>query len=172
MTLNGVTDGDIVFMSRQSMHLKRIGGAQDNKWAKDYFMPADSDRGVAMFRRWLSTKGSGGPPYADEGHIETVRNAIGQLDRQTLLNRYTQHTANCKSCTKAAQTTQRLQTASKAAMVVSLMAVAATLGRGAALTSLVVLGLLGLSAAMAVAAAQLNKLRQRFYFTDWQHSER
>ena len=59
-------------------------------------------RGVSLFRRWLSTRGQGGPQYADAnaGHVEKFRDSMGRLDRRVLLDRHAQHTAHCSTCSK------------------------------------------------------------------------
>ena len=57
-------------------------------------------RGVSLFRRWLSTKGQGGPQYADAGRVEDFRDSMRRLDRRALLDRHAQHTAHCSTCSK------------------------------------------------------------------------
>ena len=52
------------------------------------------------WRKWLAEKGSGGPAYEDSVCMETYRANSGRLDRRVLLDRYTQHTANCSACSK------------------------------------------------------------------------
>ncbi len=58
-----------------------------------YFMPTAADRLVVGFRRWLDTRGGGGPTPGDPGPVETRR--------EVLLDRLHQHTDNCPSCRQA-----------------------------------------------------------------------
>ena len=57
-------------------------------------------RGVMAWRKWLAEKGSGGPDYEGSMCEEAYRADSGRLDRRALLDRYTQHTANCKACSQ------------------------------------------------------------------------
>ena len=52
------------------------------------------------WRKWLAEKGSGGPDYENSMREEAYRADSGRLDRRALLDRYTQHTANCKACSQ------------------------------------------------------------------------
>lgn len=60
------------------------------------YMPAQADTFVVTFNRWLQRFGGGGPfGAADAGFVE----ALGpRLSREALLDRYSQHTANCATC--------------------------------------------------------------------------
>ena len=57
-------------------------------------------RGVMAWRKWLAEKGSGGPDYEGSMCGEAYRADSGRLDRRALLDRHTQHTANCKACSQ------------------------------------------------------------------------
>ena len=57
-------------------------------------------RGVMAWRKWLAEKGSGGPDYENSMREEAYRADSGRLNRRALLDRYTQHTANCKACSQ------------------------------------------------------------------------
>lgn len=75
---------------------ERIAAAAEkesgSRWRGAYFMPAQADRMVLEFRRWLDKRGAGGPTPGDPGPF--------QDDRSALLDRYEQHTKHCPSCLK------------------------------------------------------------------------
>ena len=52
------------------------------------------------WRKWLAEKGGSGPNYEGGGSAESYRASSGRLDRRLLLDRYTQHTVNCKACSQ------------------------------------------------------------------------
>ena len=52
------------------------------------------------WRKWLAEKGGGGPDYANTERPEPYRANSGRLDRRALLDRHSQHTANCSACSK------------------------------------------------------------------------
>eukprot|EP00891_Asterochloris_glomerata_P008644 jgi/Astpho2/8644/Aster-05119 len=171
-TLNRVTDGDIVFMHKQHSHNASRGMGKDPRdWARNYYMVAGSDRGVSLFRRWLSTKGQGGPQYADAGHVENFRDHMGRLDRRALLDRHAQHTAHCSTCSKASQVVARSQVVAGVVAVVMLLGLAYSLGHGAELISVPAIALALASLLGAGAAIGLGRVQKEFGFKDWQHSK-
>ncbi len=52
------------------------------------------------WRKWLAEKGRSGPEYVGGEAAESYRADSGRLDRRALLDRYTQHTVNCKACSQ------------------------------------------------------------------------
>lgn len=58
-------------------------------------------RGVMAWRKWLAEKGGSGPGYDNGEQGEAYRANSGRLHRRALLDRYSQHTVNCKACSQA-----------------------------------------------------------------------
>ena len=56
--------------------------------------------GTMAWRKWLAEKGTGGPDYENSTSGEHYRADSGRLDRRALLDRFTQHTSNCKACSQ------------------------------------------------------------------------
>lgn len=167
MTLNGITDGDITFMHRQSSYAKQQG---DRRPASHYFLPSPSDKGVSIWYQWLRSKAGGGPEYTDNKPIQTFKTALGSLDRAALLDRQN-HVRNCASCTKALQQVQALQQGAKVGSAVALLMTAGLLGQGTNAISVPVVSALLLAAGCSVADVKLQQLQKHFGFLDWQHSE-
>ena len=57
------------------------------------------------WRKWLAEKGGSGPEYVGGEAAESYRADSGRLDRRALLDRYTQHTVNCKACSQVSPIT-------------------------------------------------------------------
>ena len=57
-------------------------------------------RGVMAWRKWLAEKGGSGPDYDNSEQGEAYRANSGRLHRRALLDRYSQHTVNCKACSQ------------------------------------------------------------------------
>ena len=57
-------------------------------------------RGVMAWRKWLAEKGGSGPGYDNSEQGEAYRANSGRLHRRALLDRYSQHTVNCKACSQ------------------------------------------------------------------------
>ncbi|KAL3146814.1 hypothetical protein ABBQ38_014791 [Trebouxia sp. C0009 RCD-2024] len=167
MALNGITDGDITFMHRQSSFAKQ---AQDKRPLSNYFLPSPSDKGVSIWHRWIETKGGGGPKYADNAPPQTFKTALGTLDRAALLDRAS-HVRNCTACTKAVEQIKALQQGAVVASVASVLLTAALLGKGSDAVSVPVISSLLLAAGCSVAGLKLQELQKHFGFLDWQHSE-
>ncbi|KAK9828711.1 hypothetical protein WJX72_001664 [[Myrmecia] bisecta] len=179
LTLNAVNDGDIVFMHKQSSHNRLVASQHDGRidWAKHYHTPSEADGGPMLFRRWLDTKGGGGPQY--EGALQTglgipnvgVAQKMQPHQRRLLLDRLGQHTQQCASCTKALQQVQMAIKASGGVAAAAVPALAAVLARGVAPLSPVPIVLTLAAVVAAVCCVQLRKLERSFVFTDWHNCE-
>lgn len=167
MQLSGVTDGDIVFLHRQSSFAKQHANGRP---MQHYFLPSSSDRGVSAWYEWLLKRGDKGPKYEGDTEPALFRNGMGVLDRKVMLDR-TNHVRNCSSCTKALKQVQTLQEVTQVASVAAALGTAYFLGQGTDLISLPVAATLIMAAALLVANKKLKSLEARFGFLDWQHSE-
>lgn len=167
MQLSGITDGDIVFLHRQSSYCKEHSPGRP---MANYFLPSSSDRGVSAWYQWLLNRAGGGPMYEGPTEPALFKNGMGTLDRKAMLDRGS-HVRNCSSCTKALQNVQTLQEVAKIAIVASVLCTTYLLGQGSDFVSVPVGASLVLAAAMLVAAKKLQSLETRFGFLDWQHSE-
>lgn len=167
MQLSGVSDGDIVFLHRQSSYAKQHSAGRP---MQNYFLPSSSDRGVSAWYEWLVNRGDKGPKYEGDTEPALFRNGMGVLDRKAMLDR-TNHVRNCSSCTKALKQVQTGQEITQVASVASALGTAYYLGQGTDLVSLPVAATLLLAAALLVANKKLQDLEKRFAFLDWQHSE-
>lgn len=83
----GIFDGDNVFLHGQDQHLRSM----KKTWSPDmYYMATSADLLVSTYRKWLQTKGGGGPMKK--------MSEPNSVTRRELLDRYTSHTSQCKPC--------------------------------------------------------------------------
>ncbi|WIA12495.1 hypothetical protein OEZ85_012528 [Tetradesmus obliquus] len=68
--------------------------------AQAYYMPSKADTYVVAFRSWIRHHGNGGP-FGDVGRPEYRAQLQPRLSHPQLLDRYSQHTANCAQCQAA-----------------------------------------------------------------------
>uniref|UniRef100_A0A383WLW0 Rieske domain-containing protein n=1 Tax=Tetradesmus obliquus TaxID=3088 RepID=A0A383WLW0_TETOB len=68
--------------------------------AQAYYMPSKADTYVVAFRSWIRHHGNGGP-FGDVGRPEYRAHLQPRLSHPQLLDRYSQHTANCAQCQAA-----------------------------------------------------------------------
>jgi hypothetical protein len=103
-------DSDVVFLSSQDELLEQNRGYGKNYSDPNYYMPSKCDTMVTAFRKWLGSKGGGGPEWLgipakrSDGYLtgwirpQLVAQRGG---RDKLLDRYRQHTDSCVACRNA-----------------------------------------------------------------------
>ncbi|BDA47256.1 Protein TIC 55, chloroplastic [Coccomyxa sp. Obi] len=164
MTRNLVFDGDNVFLHGADRLAAAAEKETGSRWKGSYFMPAQADRMVVEFRKWLDSRGGGGPTPGDPGPILD--------DRKALLDRWEQHTKNCPSCLKALAMFEKLRIAVVVAGAAAVLAGVAVLASGARLLSPAPPLLLAVVAAAVYFYRRFSQRVQAFYFLDYQHALR
>ena len=133
---NVVMDSDVVCLSSQDELLSRGK-------APNYYMPARCDAMVVAFRKWLVDCGRGGPGWLGIPAERSVGEPLGWLrpqhiplrgGRDSLLDRYRQHTDVCSSCRVAHRNLYILREAMTYAGIILLAAAAAATSGTAPLT--------------------------------------
>ncbi|MGA1602931.1 MAG: Rieske 2Fe-2S domain-containing protein [Prochlorothrix sp.] len=159
-----VLDGDALMLNLQEQVLQQKGGLK--QWKQQYKMPAQADRMVLEFRRWLDRYCSDPLPW---GPVSTA--GVDQpLDRRRLLDHYHSHTEICSSCRTALARFRQLQKVLVAVALI-LVAVAALLPDAQRLT----LGLELVGVALlcgSVWAGITYRVIPKFYFEDYVHADR
>lgn len=162
---NLVIDGDMVLLMQQEYFLQQKQSTQS--WKTAYQLPTSADRLIIEFRHWFDRYCHGQLPWSEVGiDVSPTRNI--NYHRQQILDRYQQHTQNCRSCREALSVVQRLQAMLLIYFVITACTVALLpdelrLQLG---LPLIVIALLGLGA-----YAWLRFwLRPRFYFVDYIHA--
>jgi phenylpropionate dioxygenase-like ring-hydroxylating dioxygenase large terminal subunit len=164
---NAILDGDMILLHQQERFLQQKQLTQS--WKDAYNLPTSADRLVIEFRRWFDKYCNGQIPWSEEG-IVTLNSANTSLNRQHILDRYSQHTQHCSSCREALKTINRLQ--------IGLLAYFALAVAGVALMPdsirlqwglpIIILALLGLG----VYSWLKFWLKPKFYFVDYIHADR
>ena len=127
---NVVFDQDMAFLRGQEARLQALkadgwGGAWRAQQgaaegaASGYVMPAEADRFVISFRKQLDGV-SGALPWLSPP--SKAAPFAAPMPRTELLDRYNQHTKNCKHCTEALALTETCISASKVTAQASVMA--------------------------------------------------
>jgi phenylpropionate dioxygenase-like ring-hydroxylating dioxygenase large terminal subunit len=160
---NAILDGDMILLHQ--LQQKQL----TQSWKDAYNLPTSADRLVIEFRRWFDKYCNGQIPWSEEG-IVTLNSANTSLNRQHILDRYSQHTQHCSSCREALKTIDRLQ--------IGLLAYFALAVAGVALMPdsirlqwglpIIILALLGLG----VYSWLKFWLKPKFYFVDYIHADR
>ncbi|CAL5224847.1 g7603 [Coccomyxa viridis] len=162
-TRSAVFDGDNVFLHGADRIAHDLEESTGSKWKGAYFMPAQADRTVTEFRRWLDKRGQGGPTPGHPGPILE--------DRRVLLDRYEQHVKHCNACQKAMSVFKALRVAAVVVAAAALLTASGLVGGGARLSSLPVVALGIVALACCAAWQKLSGQVEKFYFTDYKHSE-
>ncbi|GAX76051.1 hypothetical protein CEUSTIGMA_g3494.t1 [Chlamydomonas eustigma] len=172
-----VLDGDTYMLHLEERKLL----ARGNNWSREYFMPANADTGVIAWRRWLRDFG---------GEVPTLRATDVMPDampREQVLDRYHQHTKNCKDCQQAVKITDILSGIclavaalstiifiSKLTTVMSIAAQPHSTTLVTALMSVLQQPSSGLAVALVVVGIftwrALQRFRRNFFFTDYVHA--
>ena len=125
---------------------------------------------MCSYHGWQFDKYCKGKLPCEQVGIKPLENTSININRQEILNRYTQHTQNCSSCRGALKNIQRLQIVLLAyfAISVSIVAVLPDAPRQTLGIPLIILALLGLGAY----AGLKFWLEPKFYFVDYIHAHK
>lgn len=158
---NAILDGDMILLHRQESLLR------NTDWKTAYKMPASADRLVIEFRNWFDRYCDGKLPWNKDGIAAAT---VGETSRESLLDRYSQHTQHCSSCRTALNRIQLAQWLLLAyfAVVVATVAVLPDSLRVSWGLYLIISALFGLG----IAAVLKFWLMPKFYFVDYVHSQK
>ena len=99
---NRFLDSDTLILHKQEKYLKRHNDSYHN--TKKYYMPAQSDRSIKVYRRWIK-KALPNIPYFYKHNFKNGQ----ELTREEVLDRYNQHTRDCKHCMQALKNANHFQ---------------------------------------------------------------
>lgn len=152
---NRFIDSDLAFIHYQERNLRRGQGGAEG-WNTGYYMPGESDRSIGTWRRWLSSEGARCVLPGPGSELPPTPS------RSELLDRYKQHTRHCVHCQEGLRTLDAWQLGAGGLGLAALVAdrcfdigPAPLLLAGQVLAVLAVVG--------------INRLRQEFYFVDYEH---
>lgn len=152
---NRFLDSDLAFLHYQERNLRYAPRSAED-WQQGYFMPAESDRSIGVWRQWL----------ADEGARCVLPGPGSELPespprRDMILDRYGQHSAHCVHCQQALG---GIEFWSKCLGGV---------GLGALALDRLAIGPTPLWVAAEILAvltiAGMQRIKQEFYFVDYEH---
>ncbi|CAL5224943.1 g7712 [Coccomyxa viridis] len=153
-----ILDGDAQLILGQS-----YANMEEESPKAAYYMPAQADRLVSKFRRWLEGEGGGGP---------MARAPLPPMEKRkdVLLERWHSHTAQCKTCQKGFKIVRAAQLAAIALAAVLAFGLAAALGQGTAPVSRASACLVAGMTACGAAWLALQRLAQSFIYVEWNHA--
>ncbi|PNW70550.1 hypothetical protein CHLRE_17g724600v5 [Chlamydomonas reinhardtii] len=157
-----ILDGDTYMLHVQ----ERLLLEKNNDWRGAYYMPAPADGSVVATRRWFDEHG-GAVPTCEPG-VQLPP----QMSKEAVLERYHQHTKNCKDCSQALR---NVETATWLAAGGGVLAALVLVAR--AVAGLPLLAPESVAPALAGAVcgglvAVLQALRQQFIFVDYVHQDK
>ncbi|CAK0787743.1 hypothetical protein CVIRNUC_010965 [Coccomyxa viridis] len=155
---NTILDGDAQLILGQT-----YANIEERSPKDAYYMPAQADRLVSRFRRWLENEGGGGP-------MAGMPLPPMERRKEVLLDRWHSHTAQCKTCQRGFKLVKAAQLAAVALAVVLAWGLAAALGQGVAPLSKVSACILVGMAACGAAWVALRRLAQGFVYVEWNHA--
>lgn len=169
LTRNKVLDGDNVFLHNQEQYLRKQMVHHKKTLEELYYTPNSSDLLLSSIRKTLSSLGS---PYDGAKGLGGFGLQIPPLitDHKVILNRFEQHTKNCRKCLQALRITNMLQwlAATGACLSVGVM-LYMYLSQGT-LRSISLPGLFG--SVFALCYKLLTDLKMQFYYVPYVHNEK
>ena len=94
MMTNKFLDSDSLLLTKQEQTIRKYNNGSIYNPLKLYKLPTSGDSSTILFNKWASKHLSNIPYF----HKTSYNNY--DLDRKKILNRYEQHTKNCKDCLK------------------------------------------------------------------------
>ncbi|CEM27529.1 unnamed protein product [Vitrella brassicaformis CCMP3155] len=169
-----VLDGDSIHLHWQErmMRLKPDGV---RLFEQSYYMPAQADLAVRLFRNWLGNYGGGQPSWLQgSGELPPL-----QRDRRMILDRWLNHTKDCPYCRTAFCVFKSLRIVSTAlavclpftalgVMLTQTLLAPKERGRAVSLSG----WLCAVASVGGVAAPLLASVEQRYVFIDYVHALR
>lgn len=160
---NRVIDSDMIILQQQEYFAQQ----HPEEWKTAYKMPSGADRFVIEFRRWFDNYAAGKLPWQAVG-ISPQPTTIHE-NRREVIDRYHQHTVHCSSCRTALK---RVEWGKRISVGLVILAIATTAVLPDALRLKFGLGLLGLGGISGAIAAVLHyKIEPEFYFVDYRHQD-
>jgi len=157
---NKFLDSDLAFLHYQERTLRRdtLGGEprSADKWQTGYFMPAESDKSVGAWRRWLATEGARCVECGFAEHLPA-----SPLRRDQILDRFTQHTAHCVQCRGALDDFDVWQRALGVTGVGSLILDRLSIGPTPVWLAAEIFAI--------IAVVGLERVKKEFHFVDYEH---
>lgn len=168
---NKVLDGDNVFLHEQEHNLvelnRKSGSNGPSAWKRQFYLATRADTLVAAFRNWLDTGGKGGP----FGPLHLVQEYPDRItDRRVLLDRYNQHTKNCRHCKRALAWIERLRYIFGSLGIAFMVAL---VGRASITCTLMNRGVAAFGLAGTICLLiwyWLSETREKFHFQDYDHA--
>lgn len=152
---NRFIDSDLIFLHHQERILRGQPRNAGN-WKTAYFMPAKIDQSISLWRRWLEREGA---------RCVLADHDLGAIaPRESLLNRFQQHTQYCRHCQSALTNISLWQW--RAGKMALAALVIERLGFGSKNVSRMLL------AAQVIAVglvAGLESMKKSFHFVDYKH---
>ncbi|KAG2447658.1 hypothetical protein HYH02_007574 [Chlamydomonas schloesseri] len=168
---NAVLDGDSYILHVQERNLLAAG----SDWRRLYHMPAPADGSVVATRQWLDTHGRHLPTCAPEDATRMPP----CMSKAEVLERYHQHTKNCRACSQALRNVDwGTYLAAAAGLVAAAVFVARlVVGGGGGVAAPITSAPESLAAAVsavvcAVVFAALRRLREQFIYVDYVHQDK
>tara|TARA_B100001989_G_C24350357_1_gene369346 strand:+ start:83 stop:538 length:456 start_codon:yes stop_codon:yes gene_type:complete len=94
MMTNKFLDSDSLLLTKQEQTIRKYNNGSIYNPLRLYKLPTSGDSSTILFNKWASKHLSNIPYF----HKTSYNNY--DLDRKKILNRYEQHTKNCKDCLK------------------------------------------------------------------------
>ncbi|KAG2437791.1 hypothetical protein HXX76_005411 [Chlamydomonas incerta] len=157
-----ILDGDTYMLHVQ----ERLLMEKNNDWRGAYYMPAPADGSVVAARRWFDEHG-GAVPTCEPG-VQLPP----QMSKEAVLERYHQHTKQCKDCSQALRNVEAATWLAAAAGVLAALVLVARAVAGLPLlapeSGMAALG----GAVCSGLVAALRALREQFIFVDYVHQDK
>ncbi|GMH40268.1 hypothetical protein BSKO_08172 [Bryopsis sp. KO-2023] len=163
INFHNLFDGDSVFLRIQDIQLGKTNKKTGQSGWRNYYMPTSADIMTASFRRWFETEGGGGPDMP-KGQSESKTSADDQ--REMVLDRYSQHTKECKVCQKGMAFMDRVVAVSQACMAMCCLGLFVGGPSSSSLWKWLMGGLAGV-----LLRTWAKKEKQKFHFVDYVHAE-
>jgi len=180
MTRNGVIDGD-TYMLHVAERLTPTSKGIGVDVTKQHFMPAAVDRPVVALRQWLQRWAGTAVPTCEPDAVMPQ-----QMRKEEVLDRFHQHTVNCKHCTEGLLGVERaifaavalgfLSVCTAIAQAINLLSAAAGLGvvagAGVLARSPPMVWSLVLAVLCVVSFHKLQQIRAKFIYEPYVHALR
>uniref|UniRef100_A0ACD5ZRV3 Uncharacterized protein n=1 Tax=Avena sativa TaxID=4498 RepID=A0ACD5ZRV3_AVESA len=161
---NKLLDSDLYLLHAEE---RNFAAAGSENWHKAVYVPTSADAIVLAFRNWFRKHCNSQVGWA----APTVEQLPASPTRDTLIERYWSHVAQCASCSAALKDIKALEVALQLASVAVLGFLAATLQRTTSPVHRA--GLVSLAVLCMAASRWLDTfVRNTFYFQDYVHAHK
>jgi len=169
LTRNKVLDGDNVFLHNQEHYLRNQMVKNKKTLDELFYLPNSSDLLLSSIRKRLSSLGS---PYDGVQGLGGFGLEIPPLitDHRVILNRFEQHTKNCRKCLQALRITNMLQWVAAGGACLSFGCMLFMYLSQGTLRAISLPGLFG--SVFALVYKLLVDLKTQFYYVPYVHNEK